>query len=155
MKEMRKELLWRLRAVGIATSQIAKELQKVEKVEAPEIMSAFQWRNTPQGINYWANLNRRYMDARYGIKKSRIIDLLRGYCHHPQCRHTKSCPQRHTKCRDRLGLDTAIAWKAVFKLDNNDKGALYILKDVLEYHWEKYRRLIWLIQLAIDYLEGY
>ena len=154
MKEMREELLWRLRAMGIATPQIAKELQKVEKVMAPSLITAFYWEETPQGLGYWANLQKRYMVAKRELKEPGIVKLLRGYCHHPKCRHVNDCPTRHPKCKERLGLDTAIAWKAIYKLRGGDKNCLYALKDILEYHWEKYQRLIWIIRLAIDHLEG-
>jgi len=155
MKEWREELLWRLRAVGIATSQVAKELKKVERVAEPNLINAFTWAHTPQGIDYWANLNRRYVEARNKLSKSRIVDLLRGYCHHPKCRHIRSCPKQHDKCKSRLGLDTAIAWKASLEFCSGDNDELYTLRDALEYHSKEYSRLIWLIQLAIDYLERY
>ncbi|RLG42600.1 MAG: hypothetical protein DRO05_00555 [Thermoproteota archaeon] len=37
---------------------------------------------------------------------------LRKYCHHPDCFLPEQCPLKHLECKKKLGLDTAIAWRA-------------------------------------------
>jgi len=34
------------------------------------------------------------------------------YCHHKKCRFPERCPTDHPKCKKKLGIDTAIAWRA-------------------------------------------
>lgn len=41
--------------------------------------------------------------------------LLR-YCHHETCKLVGECPTAHEKCKENLGLDTAIAWMVALLL---------------------------------------
>jgi len=42
----------------------------------------------------------------------RTKEQLLRYCHHKDCCSLGQCPDRHPKCKEKLGLDTAIAWCA-------------------------------------------
>ena len=35
---------------------------------------------------------------------------LRKYAHSPDCSHYMECPSQHNACKEKLGLDTALAW---------------------------------------------
>jgi len=45
-----------------------------------------------------------------GLEKTK--EQLLRYCHHKDCCSLRQCPSRHPKCKEKLGLDTAIAWCA-------------------------------------------
>jgi hypothetical protein len=143
-----------MNALGIATSQIKKELNKVEELASPSLITAFVWAETPQGDEYWAKLNVRMVSAENNITGDTLERLFRQYCHSPYCRYITECPQEHRRCAERLGLDTAIAWKAIGKVANHKTTALCILLDVVQMHWKKYQRLEWLLNLAIAYTRG-
>lgn len=39
-----------------------------------------------------------------------VVLKLRKYAHHPNCPDTLRCPAGHPDCKEKLGLDTAMAW---------------------------------------------
>ena len=41
---------------------------------------------------------------------------LRKYCHNKDCSYIYDCPENHKKCKDKLGLNTSIAWIIANKL---------------------------------------
>ena len=89
---------------------------------------------------------------------------LRKYCHNENCRHYYICPEEHKKCKDKLNLDTSIAWVIASSLsifipsyvhysDNNRprsvkyellnklSNKLHTLKVVVSFHTKKYPEL--------------
>jgi len=53
-----------------------------------------------------------------------VEQLLRVYCHHPDCRHPRECPRGHPRCAERLGYSTAIAWVAADIISEVLEGVL-------------------------------
>jgi len=51
-----------------------------------------------------------YDPAREMLEK--IKEEFLKYCHHENCLFPEQCPKRHPKCKEKLGLDTAVAWRA-------------------------------------------
>lgn len=60
---------------------------------------------------------------------------LRKFCHDKSCKEILVCPRSHVKCRGRLNVFTAIAWKAAECIDEDS------------YYWRKEKNLIKLHRL--------
>jgi len=57
------------------------------------------------------------------------------YCHHKKCRFFVRCPTDHPKCKKKLGLDTAIAWRVarhIVSLLYMKKPNLNLIQDCLD-----------------------
>jgi len=57
------------------------------------------------------------------------------YCHHKKCRFFVFCPANHPKCKKKLGLDTAIAWRVarhIVSLPSMKKPNLDLIQDCLD-----------------------
>ena len=50
-------------------------------------------------------------------KLKEMEELLRRYCHMPNCTHINECPREHPQCKDMVGLHTAIAWMTADIID--------------------------------------
>ncbi len=87
----------------------------------------------------------------------RLIKELRAYCHAPHCRFLTSCPSLHKKCKEKLGLDTAIAWQAANLLEevrevSNIIPQINQLRYIVLQHSLRYHKLAILLQDVCDYL---
>jgi len=95
-----------------------------------------------------------------------LAELLAKYCHHKNCKYIYKCPAKHPKCKQKLELDTAIAWRlskklhsAVLVLTSTDRepkkhekqqllelvGGLELAREVLHLHKEQYQELYYLL----------
>ncbi|RLG42537.1 MAG: hypothetical protein DRO05_00915 [Thermoproteota archaeon] len=96
--------------------------------------------------------------------KEIAYDLLK-YCHSKTCRFPTQCPRDHQKCRQSLGLHTAIAWRVaqhIARLLNMEKISLDIIQDhltrisefinVLAYHTDKFQQLYGLLNEAVYWI---
>jgi len=81
-------------------------------------------------------------------------DKLLAYCHSPECPDIGTCPGEHEKCKDRLDLDTAIAWiagKIAYSIILHSQISeaavirLDILEEVIRLHGDKYHKLLILL----------
>jgi len=90
-----------------------------------------------------------------------IINKLRGYCHQPDCGWWDACPGSHKRCRDKLDLDTRIAWRVAeivnsCRVGGMDPRAAYEkvreLDAIVFYHRDKYPKLADLTYTAVVYL---
>ena len=57
---------------------------------------------------------------------------LRKYCHHPDCFLPEQCPLLHLECKKKLGLDTAIAWRAADHISKllNDSAIVQLYEKI-------------------------
>ena len=88
-------------------------------------------------------------------RRAELIKSLEKYCHHPKCRDYRYCPNNHPKCRERLGLDTSIAWSTktflsratVFYFNSDQYASIRCLRVIVGQapHNKQYSKLLSLL----------
>ena len=90
------------------------------------------------------------MDNKKRRVLKRVQKKLVEYCHDKDCTDIWRCPRDHEKCKDKLDLDTAIAWRTnllikdilIKYIDKETAFALFFLGwSIVEFHKEKYKEL--------------
>jgi len=90
---------------------------------------------------------------------------LAAYCHDENCKEVYECPYHNEKCRQRLGLDTSLAWEASYlvwrvwwaaktnmlALEEIERiyYVLCVLRSIVSRHFEKFSELVGLLNGAI------
>jgi len=60
------------------------------------------------------HVNRDYLETNFEVQLDHLEfyrEKLVEYCHSEDCTKLSECPEQHEKCKEKLGLDTAIAWE--------------------------------------------
>jgi len=60
------------------------------------------------------HVNRNYLETNFEVQLDHLEfyrEKLVEYCHSKDCTKLMECPEQHEKCKEKLGLDTAIAWE--------------------------------------------
>ena len=71
----------------------------------------------------------------------KIKEELLKYCHHENCLLPEQCPKRHPRCKKKLGLDTAVAWRAaqnITSLLSEERASYRIIQTYLTHINELY-----------------
>jgi len=61
------------------------------------------------------HVDRNHLETEFKVQLLDYSEFYREklveYCHSEECTKLLECPEQHEKCKEKLGLDTAIAWE--------------------------------------------
>jgi len=145
------ELAICLLEMGLTQEEVTElDLQSLD-VESPFIDDAFYWHTTPQGANFWSDLNDRQIAWMQHFAPIKFwVKRLYAYCHKSGCPDIKDCPEEHEECAMHLGLHTSIAW-GMAKLAGTTPIAQHVIvirvvREIVVTHFTKYPILHYLLR---------
>ncbi len=93
------------------------------------------------------------MDKKEEYHKAKVREIerrLRAYCHVEGCLEVYDCPEYHEKCKEKLDLDTSLAWQMAECLKMGNDSECYFLFCTITPHRDKYPDLFHLMDEAYE-----